>query len=98
MSGDVLPPFPPPPRPDPYARVYDGPIARFANSHLQESIQTAVAGLAPTEHGAVIAFTDGTTAKLAVVARRGDHWTAVGVLSHSKADGVEGEAAVRYSW
>lgn len=89
------------PLPDPYLRVYDGgPIAKFANSHLQESIQAAVAGLGPTESGAVVAFVDRAEVKLAVVARHGAHWSAVGVLSHGLADDatMAGEFAVRYTW
>jgi len=73
-------------------------IRMFADSKLQESIDRALATLAPGSHGAVVAYATTTGANLAVVGKLGQRWSVVGVLSKPYDGKLEGEAAVRFSW
>lgn len=76
----------------------DRPIRTFVDSGIQSSINAALAGLSPSEHGAVIAFADGDAVRLATVAKLGHRWSVVGVLSKKYTGAFEGEAAVKFSW
>jgi hypothetical protein len=76
----------------------DSPIRRFADSHLQESIDKAIAGIPPDRHGAVIAHVDGEGVSLTTVARLGEHWSVVMTARDPWKGKLEGEAAVKFSW
>lgn len=75
-------------------------IRRFTNSKLQESIDRALAELKDGERGAVLAYGNGDGVNLAAVARLGDQWSVVGVLSHEwkGPKPLDGEVAIRFKW
>lgn len=90
MSDSIVETFPPP--------TVKAPIRRFADQGLQASIDRALADLGPEHHGAVVAYANGDSAKLAAVARVGEHWSVVGVLEKPYKGKLEGEAVVRFAW
>jgi hypothetical protein len=73
-------------------------IRKFADAGIQASIDKALEHLKPGTHGAVIAYSNGDGANLAVVGRRGEHWSVVGVLDKPWKGKLNGEAAVRFEW
>lgn len=73
-------------------------IRRFADSSLQSSIDKALSDLPPDRRGAVVAYADLESARLAVVARLGSNWSVVGVLSKSYSGPLAAQAAVRFTW
>ena len=80
------------------AIVQVGPLRRFAESKLQESITAALAGVEPGKTGAVVAFVDQKSVGLATVAKLGPGWSVV-MVGRKPFDGpIEAEAAVKFSW
>lgn len=86
------------PTSDPAILELPGPIRRFADSRLQQSITAALAGIEPGKTGAVVAFADRDAAGLATVAKLGDRWSVVMVGRKPYGGKLEVEAAVRWSW
>jgi hypothetical protein len=75
-----------------------GPLRRFAESRIQDSINSALAQLEPGAHGAVIAFADKDAVKLATVAKLGPGWSVVMIGERTYKGEWGGEAAVKYQW
>lgn len=74
------------------------PIRRFSDSQIQADVMKALSTLPAGTNGAVIAVADGQKAQLAALARLGEHWSVVGVLSRDWSGKLEGQAAAVFSW
>jgi hypothetical protein len=74
-----------------------GAIRRFADLNIQTAIDKAVSQLGD-KHGAAIAMADKDSAKLAIVGRKGDHWSVVAVAEREWNGEKDFQVAVRYSW
>lgn len=77
---------------------FSTPIRRFADQHLQDSVDRALADLPKGKQGAVVAFANLEGAKLAVVARLGERWSVAGVLEQPWHGPLAAEAAAVFSW
>lgn len=73
-------------------------IRIFGDAAVQAAIDAALAQLPAGKKGAVIAYADGNTVRLAVTARIAEGWSAVGVLAGQYGGKLEGAAAIRFSW
>jgi hypothetical protein len=74
-----------------------GPIRRFTNQRIQAAVDQALLSI-PENHlfaGVAVATLEG--AKLAVMVRLGDQFSAMGVLERSWGGVLKAEAAVIYS-
>ncbi len=77
-------------------RTYDGPIARFNDSKIQESMERAISQLAPTDAGGIFAtYNSKGEARFGVVYDFGHGFSAVGVLEHTPDTGNGFEVGLR---
>lgn len=73
-------------------------IRKFDDFGIQSSIDKALETLPPGQKGAVVAYVDGDSTKLAVVGRLGDQWSVVGTLDRKWDGHLTGGASVRFTW
>lgn len=78
--------------------ILDGPLRRFSNQQLHESVSRILSDLPPDTHGAVVAIADEGGARLAAVGRLAEGWSVVGVLDRTWKGKLTGEAQLRFEW
>lgn len=69
-------------------------IRQFADENLQGAIDRAINQLPPGKPVAVVGFMNLQEAQLAAMAKLGDHWSVMGVLSYQYHKSLDAEAAV----
>jgi hypothetical protein len=76
-----------------------GLIRKFSGDKLQSDIDAALKQLPDGKMGAVVASANLERGQLAVMARMGNHWSAVGVIERPWVDKKwSAEAKVQFAW
>jgi len=79
---------------DPLAIDISGPIRRFADTKLQESVTRVLAMIPANKHAAIIAVASKDGARLAAAARIGGDFSIMGVLEKPWKGTLKAEAAL----